>query len=237
MIFLYKKYKIEYSKNGTGKLPVLLLHGWGGNSNSLSCFSKVLDNTKFFFYALTLKSEYNKKSLTMQDYLNIVKAFIEKNNLFGCIVICHSFGSRIAFMLAGKYDKYVSKLIVIAGAGIKPRFNLKTYLKIKHYKWLKKHNKLKNKNYGSSDYNSLSVAGRQTLVNVVNFDIEKYTYYINIPTLLIYGEKDTKTPLYMAKKLKKHIKNSILVVLKGCSHFCYQEKFCDCLRYIEEFLC
>ena len=236
LLFLYNHYKIEYDKTGTGNTPVLLLHGWGGDKTSLGCFASVLDNKKFTFYSLTLKSEYNSKSLSLLDYFHIVKSFIEKNKLYDCIVISHSFGSRIAFMLA-KNNKLVSKLIVIAGAGIKPKFNLLTYLKIKRYKHLKAKNKLKNKNYGSDDYQALSSIGKQTLINVLNFDVEKYTYYIKIPTLLIYGSKDKSTPLYMAKKLNRNIKNSKLVVLKGCSHFCYLDNFDECLKNVEEFLC
>ena len=232
-----QNYIIEYTKTGTGEMPVLLLHGWGGNKDSLSCFSKMLDNSKYTFYALTLDSEYNSKSLSMPEYCKIVENFIKEMSIYNCIVICHSFGARIAFMLAGKFENYISKLIVIAGAGIKPRFNLNTYIKVKRYKWLKKRNKLKDKNYGSSDYNALSNISKQTFVNVVNFDIEKFTYYINKPTLLIYGNKDKQTPLYMAKKLHKNIKNSKLIVLKGCSHFCYEENFSDCLFNIKEFLC
>jgi pimeloyl-ACP methyl ester carboxylesterase len=39
-----------------------------------------------------------------------------------------------------------------------------------------------------------------------------------MPTLLIWGDKDTVTPLWQGEKLKKIISNSSLVVLKGLGH-------------------
>ena len=43
-------------------------------------------------------------------------------------------------------------------------------------------------------------------------------------TLLIYGSLDKETPLYMAKRFNKNIKNSSLFIIKGAGHFCFVEK-------------
>ena len=52
-------------------------------------------------------------------------------------------------------------------------------------------------------------------------------------TLIIFGEKDTETPLYMAKRLNAGIKNSKLKIIKNAGHFCFIDKpfeFNDCVR-------
>ena len=82
---------------------------------------------------------------------------------------------------------------------------------------------------GSSDFRQLSFKMRKTFVNIVNTFLEKYAININVPTLLVWGECDKDTPMYMAKKLKRIIKNSELIVFKNAGHFAYVEqayKFC-----------
>ena len=54
---------------------------------------------------------------------------------------------------------------------------------------------------------------------------------IKVPTAIFWGEKDKDTPLYMAKKLTKGIKDSSLFLLDG-GHYAYVddlEKFVSIL--------
>ena len=44
---------------------------------------------------------------------------------------------------------------------------------------------------------------------------------IENPVLLMWGEKDIDTPLYMARIMQKEIKDAGLVVLKNAGHFSY----------------
>ena len=227
---------IEYEKYGTGLTPVLLLHGWGGSYQSLSCFGNLLKDN-YCVYALTFPTQFNNEPLDIPFYVLLTQRFMEYFNLEQSVVICHSFGARVALMLASQTN-YIQKLIVIAGAGVKPRFNLLTWLKIKHYKFKKKHGLLKkNKSYGSADYVKLNNIQQQTFKNVIGFDVTKHCYYITCPTLLIWGNKDKQTPLYMAKKLQRIIKNSKLLTIKNCGHFVYLQNFTQCFNAIERFLC
>ena len=228
--------KIQYDKYGTGEMPVLLLHGWGGDYKSLESIGNMIKD-KHTVYALTFPTQYKNNALNMNQYLMLVKEFIVQLNIKKCIIICHSFGARVALMLSAQYPDIVEKLVIISGAGIKPRFNLITYLKIKKYKLLKKLNLLKHNNYGSSDYKLLNDVQKQTFKNIVNTDLTKYSYYIECPTLLIWGNKDKQTPIYMAKKLQKNIKNSKLEIVKNCGHFVYLENYTKCINLIQEFLC
>ena len=62
---------------------------------------------------------------------------------------------------------------------------------------------------------------KKTFVNIVNTFLEKYVININIPTIIFWGQKDKETPLYMAKRFKRLIKNSELVIIKNAGHFAY----------------
>ena len=48
--------------------------------------------------------------------------------------------------------------------------------------------------------------------------------YITMPTLIIWGDMDYETPVYMARKLTKEIKGSTLIIYNGAGHFSYLER-------------
>jgi pimeloyl-ACP methyl ester carboxylesterase len=45
-----------------------------------------------------------------------------------------------------------------------------------------------------------------------------------LPTLILWGEKDTVVPVYQANDLHEWVKDSKLVILSGASHPCYLDK-------------
>lgn len=77
---------------------------------------------------------------------------------------------------------------------------------------------------------------RQVLVKVVNEDLEPLLSNIQQETLLIWGDKDTATPLSDGQKMEKLIKNSGLVTVKGAGHYSYLEQFGLVHRVLDAFL-
>lgn len=77
---------------------------------------------------------------------------------------------------------------------------------------------------------------RETFKNVINLDLTDRLSKITRPTLLIWGENDTDTPLYMAKIMEKKIKDSGIVVLKDAGHFSYLDNKAQYLKVAEVFL-
>ena len=43
-------------------------------------------------------------------------------------------------------------------------------------------------------------------------------------TLLIWGDRDTETPLWMGREMEKRIPDSALILLEGGTHFAYLEQ-------------
>ena len=78
--------------------------------------------------------------------------------------------------------------------------------------------------YGSADYNSAPPVLRNTMVSLVNTDLRDIVHNITCPTLLIWGENDTATPLTDAKILEKLIADAGLCVIKGTGHYSFCEK-------------
>ena len=122
-------------------------------------------------------------------------------------------------------------------AGLKPKRKLKYYFKVYFYKLIKGFlpEKLKNK-FGSSELKSLSGNMRKSYYKIVNEYLDGYLSNIKCKTLIIFGEKDTETPLYLADKLNKNIKNSIKFVIKNAGHFCFVESFYEFNLIVKEFL-
>lgn len=62
---------------------------------------------------------------------------------------------------------------------------------------------------------------RKVMVNVVNSDLKSVMPKIKAPTLLIWGEEDTATPMRDAKIMQKLIPNAGLVSFPGAGHFSF----------------
>lgn len=236
--------KINYKKYGNKDETVLFLHGWGANLNSFNFFCQNLKSD----YCCVLvdfpgfgESEKLTAELSVFDYACEIHKLIKQLNLNKIIIVCHSFGARVAILLSTVFYCDISKLIIIDGAGIKPKFNLITSFKVLKYKLCKFLNKTKLfklnlSAFGSLDYKKLNLTERKTFINVVNFNEVKYLKKIKIKTLILWGEQDKETKLYMAKIFKKKIKNSTLKVFSGCGHFCFLDKPNLVLYEIKAFL-
>ena len=77
---------------------------------------------------------------------------------------------------------------------------------------------------GSADYRNASPIMRQCLVMAVNEDLTELLPKIKQDTLLIWGDKDTATPISDGKLMEERIPNSGLAVLAGTGHFSFLEQ-------------
>ena len=148
---------------------------------------------------------------SLDDYVNDIKTTISKLGITNYHIVCHSFGCRIALRLATT-DSRVNKLIK---------------------RFLSKEKRLL---YGSKEYQLLRGAMRESYRLIVNEYQDNEVLLITNQTLIIFGENDTDTPLYMAKKFAKKIKNSTLYIVKNAGHFCFIEKPREINLLIKEFL-
>jgi len=155
-------------------------------------------------------------------------------------VCAHSFGCRVAISLS--CGGCVNKLLITGGAGLKPKFSIKKAFAKFRYKlakvWVRCGlvGKEYLENFGSSDYKALPLIMKKTFSNIVNFYQNDMLKDIKCATLLVWGNKDSQTPLYMAKTMEKHIKDCGLVVFENCGHFAYVEKAYDFEKILNNFL-
>ena len=183
-----------------------MLHGYLSSKES---FAYQINALKLHFRVIAIDfsgfglSPEPPYPFSVLDYANEVIALIDKLGVKTYSIIAHSFGGRVAVKIASR-DKRLNKLILTGSAGIKPRRKPSYYFKVWAYKLLKKFvSKERLKNFGSSEYKTLSPVMKKSYVKIVNEHLNKEYKQIKNPTLIIFGENDRETPLYMAKKIKK----------------------------------
>ena len=90
--------------------------------------------------------------------------------------------------------------------------------------------------FGSADYNALDEEMRKTFVKVINQDLTELYTDIKAPTLLIWGDEDHETPLWMGREMEKMIPDAGLVIFENGSHFAYLEQLVRFNTIIKTFL-
>lgn len=182
------------------------------------------------------KSKKMERAYSLDDYVFDVLSVINELKIESYDLLAHSFGGRIAVKLA-LLDERVKKIVLTGSAGLKPKRKLSYYFKVYYYKLCK--NVFKSKrlnNFGSPEYKMLSGVERQSYVKIVNTFLDGLIPKIKNKTLLIFGKNDGETPLYMAKRFNKKIKNSYLYVINDAGHFCFIEKSHEFNVMLSEFL-
>ena len=170
---------------------------------------------------------------TLQDYCDSIVQLIQSLKLEDVVIIGHSFGGRVALRLAWQCDK-IKAIILTDSAGMKPRISIKKIFRTINYK-MKKLLRADVKSCGSDDYRALSGDMRKTFINIIHTYQEKELIHINIPVLIIWGKRDKDTPIYMAKRLKRGIRNSRLVLIDG-AHYAYLESHGKFVSEVRAFL-
>lgn len=245
-----KGINIAYVEEGEGD-PVIVLHGWGASIEAVMSIVNILKPFRKV-YALDGPgfgdSDDPKEVFSTYDYAEVVKDFMKIKGIDKADFIGHSFGGKTLIALSTTYPDLVRKLVLVDASGIIPKRKLSYYIKVYGFKlskflytrlffWKDRDELLEKfyKRHGSDDYKNAGGIMRQVFVKVVNEDLEPRLKDISQETLLIWGDSDDATPLYMGKIFEREIKNSGLVVLKG-GHYSYADDYPTFKAVIESFL-
>lgn len=235
---------MHYELMGSGAKRVVLLHGWG-------CSTKLMQPVADFLAKdMTVmlvdfpghgESGRPPEPWGVPEFAACLLELLKKTDFLPCSVIAHSFGGRVTIELASQDASLFERIILTGAAGIKPPATGKASKRTQTYKRLKKMAELLRKTrifapladkwqealvqkYGSKDYAALDPEMRRTFVKVVNYDQLDLLFDVKNSTLLVWGDKDTETPLWMANQMEDAIHDSALIVLHGGTHFAYLEQ-------------
>ena len=214
-----------FEKHGNGQ-PVVFLHGWGCDG---SIFLPVANRMPNFANYLVDFNGFGKSNpppesgWTVMDYSERLVEFLQEQQLSKVTIVGHSFGCRVALVLAANHPELVERMLLVAPAGLR-RFSLSRWWKVRKYKLSKFFAKARGvpvkAKYASEDYVNCSPAMRNTFVKVINRDLSVYAKRVSCPVVIVNGRQDLATPLTHAKRLNKMIPHSSLVEIDG-DHFAF----------------
>lgn len=242
--------RVRFLTTGTGA-DVVLLHGWGCDHTIWSGVQKHLETAGFRTTSLDFpgfgESDEPPVPWNMEDYTLWFESFLATRGIVNPIVIGHSFGGRVALVYGSRSP--VSKIVLVDAAGVKPRRSAKYYIKVWSFKALKRLAPFvvgrkkaaeiverRRAKASSADYNAASPVMRGTLSRVVNEDLRRFMPHIAAPTLLVWGENDTATPLRDAKIMEKLIPDAGLVTFDGAGHYSFLEHPARFAAILDSFL-
>jgi len=241
-----------------GSPTLVLLHGWGrsllalrplGELLATRCRVVLLDLPGFGLSPLPEGASNDGGGWGTFDYSERVKRYLGQAGISSAVLIGHSFGGRLSVQLASRYPDLAKGLVLIGSHGLKRKRAPIEDLKLKAIRTLGSIAKKIDgavgtrifahyfaPRFGSADYKAAGEL-RKTLVKTVNEDLSAEASSIKAPTLLLWGEEDTQTPLDLANSFRALINDSELHVFPNKGH----EPFSDVgahliAAYIEDFL-
>lgn len=242
---------LRYDREGNGPRAVIVMHGWGCKASTVAVLADAASGDGTTVYNLDLPgfggSSEPSEVWGIERYTALLEEFVRRLGLKDPVLIGHSFGGRMAILYASRNP--VSKLILVDAAGIKPRRTMKYYIKVYSFKTARRMlpylvgrmradeiiERWRGK-AGSSDYAAASPRMRAIMSRVVNEDLSDCLAKIKAPTLLIWGEKDTATPMRDARKMERLIPDAGLVSYPEAGHFSFLDRPGQTAAVIKSFI-
>ena len=223
------------------KETILILHGWGRNHKEWIPIATKLSKTNRVVvpdlpgFGNSLMPE--DISFDIYDYANVIKHFIEKKNIKTQItIIGHSFGGKIATILAAKKMIQLKKLVLVDSSGIQPkniRYRMnKLLMNLLKCMGIKKMNSFIKIFVPSNDYKQAGTL-LPTFKKIVKQHTDNILCEISAPTVIMWGENDNTLFVSDAIKLRSGIKKSVLRIIwkaKHDPHMSHEQNFLNILH-------
>jgi len=217
---LINSLEVNYKIAGEGP-AILVLHGWGGSSNSWVKVQDILSDQGYQLICPDFpgfgRSTPPPEPWGIKDYADFVLKFTQRLGLENFFLIGHSFGGRIAVKFSVMYPEKIKKLILSNSAGIKPKPSLKlkvvwrvakvgnVLLTPRHMERFK--DGAKNVLYiflRNRDYVKAKGVMQETIKKVLDEDLLPDLSEIKNKTLIVWGQKDKLVPVKYAYIFKNY---------------------------------
>lgn len=234
---------------------VVLMHGWGCNVSTMASIENAISDSKRVVN-IDLPGHGRSteppllpggKPWGVFEFAECIETLLGMLGIQNPTLIGHSYGGRLAIILGSRLP--VRRLVLVDSAGIKPKRPLKYYWKVYSFKAMrhllpifvgkKKADRIiekRRRKAGSADYRQASPVMRMVMSKSVNQDLRHLLPSIKAPTLLIWGENDTATPLSDAKLMEKLLPDAGLVSFKGAGHYSFLDNPVQFKAVLKSFL-
>ena len=225
------------SGGAPGDLPIVVLHGWGAHIEAVAPILTALEGAPDLI-ALDLpgfgESEPPPQAWDVDAYARFMVHFLDELAVERAHLVGHSHGGRVSIALAADEPERVGRLLLVDSAGIPPKRGLRYRRRVAVEKLGRVIDAVGGRpgrrlqermraRVASRDYLEASEAMRGTFRAVIAADLSDRLPGIAAPTLLVWGDEDEDTPLWMAERMEALIPDAGLVVLEGAGHYSYAD--------------
>ncbi len=236
------KYQAAYTVTGTGK-PLVLLHGFFGNSSTLSQLAEHLQS-EFQCFSLELlgfgDSAKPKINYLIDDQVEFLKGFTEALNIKNFHLVGYSYGAWVASAYAIQHQANLKSLGLVAPAGIRDDSFAGNYDHLKPLLWKTKlvdlaialYKPLAHLRGDKSGYKKIAQARRALMTQPAAAamlksrmnpedaidTVEKYIHNISLKTVIIAAENDTTIPRWHSETYAEKIPQTEFHVVAESDH-------------------
>jgi pimeloyl-ACP methyl ester carboxylesterase len=233
-----------------GDLPIVVLHGWGAHIEAVeSIVAPLAVETEVVAIDLPGFGESAEppEPWSSREYAEFVATLLASEGISRCHLIGHSRGGAIAICLAAGRPELVGRLVLCDPAGLRPKRGWKYKRRVAVAKagrvigllgppGRKLQDRMRSR-VASSDYAEASPAMRETFRRVIAEDLAELLPQIPAPCLLVWGDADEDTPLWMGERMEGLLPDGALVVFEGAGHFAYADQPGRFAKVCRLFLC
>ncbi len=256
--------RIYYRKNEfrLGRQTLVFVHGAAGSSSAWLPYEKIFE-IKYNVLVYDIRGHGKSKKFPkysdyeMGNFANDLHDLILHLNIQKFVLVCNSFGALIGIEYIKLYRESVTAIIFtspevylntgLIGKILRPILKVSTFiLGLLPFNPKPRGHVDYSKHINSTDWNiRRNLADmmnttprvhfytlRQSLIPIQDYSLHK----INVPTLIIHGEKDTMVPLKMAIKMSEEIQNSKFRSIQSIDHNTAHNAVKEMSETIESFL-
>lgn len=231
MLRSYGDSRVFGESYGTGSIRVVWLHGWARQSRDFAAAAHLLADRGVASVALDLPGFGSSPDPSLaggaRHYAELIVATLREIAEGPLLLVGHSFGGRIAVVVASQNPDLVGGLVLTGVPQLVPLGSPPpTPLAYRVTRWLARHHLLSpsrleaaRQKYGSSDYRNARGVIRDVLVATVNETYETELRTLHTPISFVWGEDDEVVPLEIATRAAALVPGSTtLEVVAGVGH-------------------
>jgi pimeloyl-ACP methyl ester carboxylesterase len=224
-------------KSPTPKVLVIL-HGW--NQNGAQSWQEIMGRIaqQHSFYRIIApdlpgmgQTQPPRRVWGVQDYVDYIIEFLDALKLSNVVMLGHSFGGGIASVIAAQRPDLCQELVLFAPAIVRPplsskqkmiqkltTFGKQTLEKAKLHQVIARSQTLWYKVLGSTDYLKTQGIMKEILTVIVREDLTHILPNIRCDTIIVWGDKDTYTPIWQLDIIRRNIPQNHIYILEGVNH-------------------
>ena len=216
-------------QNG-GRETLLLLHGLFG---ALSNFEGILEGFGERYNVVVPMLpifEMPIRKVSVSGLVDHVADFVDYKGYEKVHVLGNSLGGHISLLFALANPQWIHSIILTGSSGLFENSLGSTFPKRGNYEFIKTKTEatfynpeVATKELVDEVFDTVNDRGKAirviaTAKSAVRHNIGDKLHQIKAPTLLIWGEQDSITPLFVGEKFNELIESSELVVIPECGH-------------------